>query len=112
MAETLANTPPPPTAQELEARAQALRKQRLMIIAVVAVIVVIAIAIVWVGYSLSLHPDFTQTLRDIFIIFMALESLIIGAALVVLIMQIASLINLLNNEIKPALEATNETIAT
>jgi amino acid permease len=47
-----------------------------------------------------------------FLIFMALESLIIGAALVVLIIQIASLINLLNNEIKPVLEATNETIAT
>jgi amino acid permease len=43
---------------------------------------------------------------------MAFESLIIGAALVVLIVQFAILINLLNNEIKPMLEATNETIAT
>ena len=43
---------------------------------------------------------------------MALESLIIGVSLVVLIVQVASLINLLNNEIKPILDATNETIAT
>ena len=30
----------------------------------------------------------------------------------VLIVQVAGLINLLNNEVKPMLEATNETIAT
>jgi hypothetical protein len=50
--------------------------------------------------------------RDIFIIFMALESLLIGAALVVLIIQLASLINLLQNEVKPILKSTSETVNT
>jgi hypothetical protein len=52
----------------------------------------------------------TETIRDIFIIFMALESLLIGAALVVLIVQFSSLINLLKNEVRPILDATNETV--
>ena len=113
MAETPAYTPPPPpTPQELAAQAQAARKQRLIIIVIIAALVIAIIGIIWIGFTLSQNPDFTQTLRDIFIIFMALESLIIGVALVVLIIQVASLINLLNNEIKPVLEATNETIAT
>ena len=71
-------------------------------------IALIALAI----FGLTRNAGVTTNIRDIFIIFMALESLVIGAALVILIVQIASLINLLNNEIKPILDATNETIAT
>jgi hypothetical protein len=48
----------------------------------------------------------------VFIIFMALESLVIGVALVVLVVQLATLINLLQNEVRPMLESTNETINT
>lgn len=113
MAENQEHTPPtPPTAQELEAQAEALRQQRKVAIigSVIAVaILLFIIAAIWYLFQANTP---TEKIRDIFIIFMALESLIIGAALVVLIIQIASLINLLNNEIKPVLEATNETIAT
>ena len=116
MAETATPTPVPPppplTAEQRAVQAQALRKQRLIVAAIAAGVIILVIAIILAVYGLTLNPGLTQNLRDIFIIFMALESLIIGAALVVLIIQIASLINLLNNEIKPVLEATNETIAT
>jgi len=54
----------------------------------------------------------TSRIRDIFIIFMALESFIVGLALIILIIQIATLINLLQNEIRPILNATNETVNT
>ena len=54
----------------------------------------------------------TATIRDIFIILLALESLVIGLALVVLMIQIARLTNLLQHEIKPILENTNETVNT
>ena len=54
----------------------------------------------------------TARIRDIFIIFMALESLLLGAVLIILIVQIARLTNLLQNEIKPILESTNETVST
>jgi len=50
-------------------------------------------------------------LRDVFIIFLALQSLLIGLALVILMIQLARLLNLLQNEIKPILESTNETVS-
>lgn len=56
--------------------------------------------------------DVTGRVRDIFIIFMALESLIIGVALIILIVQLALLTNLLQNEIKPIIDSTNETVST
>jgi amino acid permease len=43
---------------------------------------------------------------------MAVEFLIIGVALVVLIVQLAALINLLNNEVRPILKSTSETVNT
>lgn len=54
----------------------------------------------------------TSHIRDIFIIVLALESLIIGAALVILVVQLALLLNLLQNEIKPILETTRRTVNT
>jgi hypothetical protein len=43
---------------------------------------------------------------------MALEFLVVGVALIILMVQLATLINLLNNEIRPILTATNETANT
>jgi hypothetical protein len=51
-------------------------------------------------------------LRDAAIIFVAFETLIIGVLLIVLTLQIQSLTVLLRDEIKPMLEAANETMAT
>lgn len=53
-----------------------------------------------------------QIVRDFFIIAMALEGLLIGGALVVLVLQLARLTNLLQNEIKPILDQTNDTVKT
>ena len=77
---------------------------------VVAIIVILAILIG--GVILLVQPTTdTARVRDIFIIFMALESLFLGLALVILIVQLARLINLLQNEIKPILDSTNETVS-
>jgi hypothetical protein len=75
----------------------------------------ILIAALITGAVLLLLPNnaaFAGQLRDVFIIFMALETLIIGIALVILITQLALLTNLLQNEIKPILKTTNETVNT
>lgn len=53
-----------------------------------------------------------QMIRDFFIIAMALEGMLIGGALVILVLQLSQLINLLQNEVKPILEQTNETVKT
>ncbi len=87
------------------------QQQRIVIIAVVVGVLVLA-GIIAAVYLLLQPSTPTDKIRDIFIIFMAFESLILGTALVVLIIQLASLINLLNNEVKPILDATNETINT
>ncbi len=112
MAETPVTPPPPalPASQEVDKETE--RRNRQTTIALVAAGIVFVAFIVLAVYFLLQDGGRTETIRDIFIIFMALESLIIGAALVILIIQIASLINLLNNEIKPILDATNETVAT
>ena len=89
---------------------EAQRNQRtVVIVTVVALLLILALIIAAVIYLLQPTAP-TETIRDIFIIFMALESLLIGAALVVLIVQLASLINLLQNEVRPILNATNETV--
>lgn len=51
-------------------------------------------------------------LRDAAIIFVAFEALVIGLLLIVLMLQVQSLVVLLRDEIKPMLEAVNETLAT
>jgi hypothetical protein len=50
--------------------------------------------------------------RDAAIIFVAFETILIGILLVILMLQMQSLIVLLRDEIKPMLEAVNETLAT
>jgi hypothetical protein len=51
-------------------------------------------------------------LRDAAIIFVAFETLLIGVLLIILTMQVQSLVVLLRDEIRPMLEAANETLAT
>jgi len=51
-------------------------------------------------------------LRDTAIIFVAFETLLIGVLMIILMIQVQSLIVLLRDEIKPMLEAANDTLAT
>jgi hypothetical protein len=78
----------------------------------VIAIVVLIVALIVLGIVLLATADNSTTtrVRDIFIIFMALESLVIGAALVILIVQLSTLINLIQNEIRPILNNTNDTV--
>lgn len=86
-------------------------QRNLIIGGVIAAVVVLAILIGGIIWLLQPGTD-TARIRDIFIIFMALESLLIGLTLVILIVQMARLINLLQNEIKPILDSTSETVST
>jgi len=89
------------------------KRQRKIVLGIVlgaAFLLAIIIGIVWLLLNTSI--DNTGRIRDIFIIFMALESLVIGLVLIILILQLARLINLLQNEIKPIIASTNETVNT
>lgn len=78
----------------------------------VGALILLALVIGFVILMMSTGSESVGKIRDIFIIFMALESLVIGVVLVILIVQLAVLINLIQNEIKPILQATNETVNT
>ncbi len=81
-------------------------------IVIVAVVLILGLLITGLVLLIRSGTDTTSHWRDIFIIIMALESLIIGLALVILIVQLATLINLIQHEIKPILNSTSETVNT
>ncbi|HXD09226.1 MAG TPA: hypothetical protein VN653_04120, partial [Anaerolineales bacterium] len=95
---------PEPTAEQLEHDRQMKRIMTGVMIGAVILLVLLGVAI----YFLLQPATPTDKIRDVFIIVVALESLIIGVALIVLVAQLASLINLLQNEVRPILKATNE----
>ena len=110
-------TPPPPPAPQLTPEQQAVlreqeRKQRIIVASMVAGVVLIAVLLSVTIYYLLQPTTPTDQIRDVFIIVVALESLVVGVALIVLIVQMATLINLLQNEVRPILNATNETVNT
>jgi len=87
------------------------RQRQIMIGVIVAAVVLIILIIASIWFLLQPTTE-TAKIKDVFIIFMALQSLFLGIILIVLIIQLARLINLLQNDIKPILDSTNETVST
>lgn len=83
--------------------------KRLMAAVIAGAIIILALLGVAIYFLLQPATP-TDRIRDVFIIVVALESLVIGVALIVLIIQLASLINLLQNEVRPILKATSDTV--
>jgi predicted tellurium resistance membrane protein TerC len=97
---------PPLTAEQLE---QERKMKQIMIGVIIGAVVLLLLLIVAIFFLLQPSTP-TDKIRDVFIIVVSLESLVIGVALIVLIVQLASLINLLQNEVRPILKATNDTV--
>jgi heme/copper-type cytochrome/quinol oxidase subunit 2 len=93
-----------PTSKEAERRSR-------NIVTIIVIAIIVVLALLGVAIYFLLQPSTpTDRIRDVFIIVVALESLVIGVALIILIIQLASLINLLQNEVRPILTATSETV--
>jgi hypothetical protein len=103
---------PSPSGQDTGGDTTDAQKSRTVAILIGVGIVILILLIVAAVLLIRSDNDTTGRVRDVFIIFMALESLVIGVAMVVLIVQLATLINLLQNELKPIIESTNETVNT
>jgi hypothetical protein len=106
----------PPVEGKGPITAEDTRKQRLTVF-FLSLTGLIVIAAFITALVFLLNPNLTQEgtvsrIRDVFIIIMALESLLIGAVLIILVVQLARLTNLVQNEVKPILDSTNETIST
>jgi hypothetical protein len=81
-------------------------------ILILSIVLIIIAGLVVAVIALVNHPEQTEALRDVVIIFVAVEALIIGLALILLIVQIARLTSIIQNEIKPLIDSGNETINT
>jgi len=89
-----------------------IRRQRMIIITLIIIGVILLIAIIASLIYLTQPGTDTARIRDIMIIFMAFEMMILGVAMVILMIQLATLINLLQNDLKPIIDATSETANT
>lgn len=79
------------------------------IIAVLVLAVLFIFAVIWVAQN---YADTVEALRDLMIIALALVSCIFGITLMLLFVMVVRLLNMLEFEIKPILEKTNETLGT
>ncbi len=103
--ETLQVQTPTPT---LSDEASARRIQFLIIGISILVLAVLVTAIV----LMANNPTVTQIIRDIAIVFVAVESFLIGLALIVLIFEVQALIKVLREETQPLLRSVNDTAST
>jgi hypothetical protein len=99
------------TARFPSADAETTNQRKVIVLSSIIGILVLAV-LIFSTYWMLTNADKTSTIRDIFIIFLGFEFLLIGVALIILILQLARLINLLQNEVKPILDSTNETVNT
>ncbi len=56
--------------------------------------------------------DWLQIVRDLAIVLLAVESLVVGIVLIILVFEVISLIRLIRDEIKPILNSADETVRT
>ncbi len=103
----------PPAANESSSGFNIRRTVMIASAALIGLIVLLLVAAI--GITIASGGDFAgtvRTIRDLVIIFMALEGILVILSVSVLTLQVARLINLLQNEVKPILENTQETVKT
>lgn len=90
--------------------------KRIVLIASAALIgAIVLLFVIALILTLATQGDFAATIRiirDLVIIFLALEGILIIVSVAVLTLQVAKLVNLLQNEVKPILINTQETVKT
>lgn len=100
--------PPPPPEPEIDP--EIARRQKMIVTALIVGGIVFVALIILIVFLLLQPGVPTEAIKNVFIIFLAVEMLIVGIAVVVLTVQVATLINLLQNEVRPMLNSTNDTI--
>ncbi|MEJ2747517.1 MAG: hypothetical protein P8183_06370 [Anaerolineae bacterium] len=81
-----------------------------VVLGIVALLVLAGLFIwgmVWLAQNQAAN---IEAVRDIFIIALALESCLFGVVLIIMLVMLTRLVNMLEFEIKPILEKTNETV--
>jgi hypothetical protein len=108
----MVNEQPKSAVKSLEARTPMDPRAKQMIFIVSIAFVVIVLALLVAGYFLYLSPEATTFLRDIAIIVLAFETLVVIFFLGVMTVLLIYVILTMEREIKPVLNATSETVYT
>lgn len=87
-------------------------RRTLMLVAAIGLALVLLGVVIGLIVWLVGNPATAEVLRDAVIVMIAFESIITGVAVIVLVVQIARLTALLQNEVRPMLEASNEALRT
>ena len=87
-------------------------RRTLIILLAVGLLLLFLGGLLVVVNALVRNPETAEALPDMVIVLIGIESLVTGMAVIVLIVQVARLTALLQNEVRPMLEATNETLST
>ncbi len=113
---TVVGETPSPTPEEEAQEEGKKRSPATMTIMVFGAMMLVIVVIMLLGVIIALADRGAAptigAIRDIFIIGIALEGILIGGALILLVTQLANLTNLLQNEIKPILKSLVETTDT
>ena len=91
---------------------QQLIKNLYVVLGVILVLALTGLTIWGVLFLARTFPAEIEALRDIFIILLALGSCLSGVVVVLMLIMVIRLVNMLEFEIKPILEKTNETLGT
>jgi uncharacterized membrane protein len=79
------------------------------VIVIIALVALLGWGVIWAART---YPTEIAALRDVFIIGLALTACLFTITLVLLLIMVVRLVNMLEFEIKPILEQTNETVRT
>lgn len=85
---------------------------QMMILALSVVVLLIIGMVIFAIWLAQTQATTVAAVRDILIIALALESCVFGAVIVLLFVMVIRMVNMLEFEIKPILEKTNETVNT
>jgi hypothetical protein len=113
-------TPPPalPPGPSVETKPEGGANIKKIVIIAAGGLIAVMVLLFVIALILALTTDVASTgpiirlIRDLVIIILALEGILIVLGLAVLILQVARLINLIQTEVKPILESTQDTVKT
>ena len=77
----------------------------------IGVVAVALLIVIIIGFVLMIQAGATGTVRDVIIILLAIESLIVVGLMLVLVFQVMALVRMLRDEVKPLLESARDTVA-
>lgn len=110
--------PPEATSAEVSEAIGSTRKRIRRVILVVTLVpavlfgIMFLLAVLLALSDVEAAGDIVRMIRDLMIVFIALELALIFVSVSILLVQVSRLLNLLNEEIAPLLDATQETVQT